>query len=78
MASLCEPQIGRILPNFIADTWGSYNCVLVCNFVCIVLMFSTLAATDAPGIIAICALYGLFSGACTYVAVSGTLKLIDP
>lgn len=61
------PQIGRILPNLFGDIWGPFNAVLVCTGICIVLIFAMLAATTASGIIAICVLYGLFSGACACI-----------
>ena len=42
--------------------------ILVCTLCCAVLIFAMLAATSAGGIIAICVLYGLFSGACEFLA----------
>jgi len=63
--------IGRIVPNFIGDIWGPFNAIIACTLVCAVLIFAMIAATSTGGIIAICVLYGLFSGA--YVSLMGPL-----
>jgi len=65
-------QIGRIIPNFIGDVWGPFNTLLLCTIANAILTFCTLAATNAGGIVAICVLYGIFSGACTSPSLSGT------
>ncbi|PVF96839.1 MFS general substrate transporter [Serendipita vermifera] len=63
--------IGRIVPNFFGDIWGAFNALIVCTFACAVIGISMLGATSTGGIIAICALYGLFSGA--YISLLGPL-----
>lgn len=55
--------IGRIIPNFLSNIWGPLNIILVSNLCCAILVFATLFATNAAGIVTIAVLYGIFSGA---------------
>lgn len=54
--------LGRIIPNALADRWGSLNLLLVCTFASAVLVFGWLGIHDLGGSIVFVLLYGAFSG----------------
>ncbi|AEO53663.1 hypothetical protein MYCTH_2295309 [Thermothelomyces thermophilus ATCC 42464] len=54
--------LGRIIPNALADRYGSMNLMIVCNFVCAVLAFSWLGIRNLGGAVVYALLYGAFSG----------------
>lgn len=54
--------VGRILPNYLADHFGSINILILVNFAAAVLAFSWLGIDNFPGLIVFVILYGAFSG----------------
>jgi MFS family permease len=53
---------GRIIPNALADRWGSLNVITACVFASAVLVFGWLGVRDLGGAIVYVILYGAFSG----------------
>ncbi len=53
---------GRIVPNAIADRWGSVNMIILCAASSAILAFGWLGIHNLPGLIVFSLLYGLFSG----------------
>ncbi|KAL2142700.1 hypothetical protein VTI28DRAFT_788 [Corynascus sepedonium] len=54
--------LGRIIPNALADRYGSMNLITVCIFVSAVLVFGWLGIRDLGGAVVYALLYGAFSG----------------
>ncbi|KAH6657941.1 major facilitator superfamily domain-containing protein [Truncatella angustata] len=54
--------VGRLLPNYLADQFGSINILLLVEFAAAVLAFAWLGIRNFPGLIMFCILYGAFSG----------------
>lgn len=54
--------LGRIIPNALADRWGSLNLLIVCVFSSFVLVFGWLGIRDLAGSVVYVFLYGAFSG----------------
>lgn len=63
--------LGRIIPNYLADKLGPFNVVIPCTIMSGVLCFCFIPVHDAPGIIALMAFYGFFSG--TFVSLPPTI-----
>lgn len=61
-------MIGRLLPNFLADSLGVYNMLIPFIVISAGLIFSLLGIHSFPSIVAFGALYGFSSGACEYDA----------
>jgi predicted MFS family arabinose efflux permease len=53
---------GRIIPNVLADRIGPLNVVIPCTIVSATLCLLFMTATKTPGIVALMAFYGFFSG----------------
>ncbi|KAL2157028.1 hypothetical protein VTH06DRAFT_7950 [Thermothelomyces fergusii] len=53
---------GRIIPNALADRYGSMNLMIACSSACAVLAFGWLGIRDLGGAVAYALLYGVFSG----------------
>ncbi|KAJ4297310.1 hypothetical protein N0V88_004228 [Collariella sp. IMI 366227] len=53
---------GRIIPNALADRYGSLNLMLVCTFSSAVLVFGWLGIQNLAGAVVYVLLYGAFSG----------------
>ncbi|KAL5378822.1 hypothetical protein DPSP01_008862 [Paraphaeosphaeria sporulosa] len=62
---------GRIIPNYLADQLGPFNVVIPCTAISALLCFCFIATHNAPGIIALMAFYGFFSG--TFVSLPPTI-----
>jgi MFS family permease len=54
--------VGRIVPNAMADRWGSLNLMIACAFGSAVLVFGWLGIHDLGGSVVYVLLYGAFSG----------------
>jgi MFS family permease len=54
--------LGRIIPNALADRWGSLNMTIACSFGCAILVFGWLGIRDLGGAVVYALLYGAFSG----------------
>ncbi|KAL1843482.1 hypothetical protein VTJ49DRAFT_1353 [Mycothermus thermophilus] len=54
--------VGRIVPNALADRYGSLNLILACTMGSMVLVFGWLGVRDLAGAIVFVVLYGAFSG----------------
>jgi len=54
--------VGRIVPNAMADRWGSLNMAIVCTFASAILAFGWLGIHDLAGSVVYVLLYGAFSG----------------
>jgi MFS family permease len=53
---------GRIIPNALADRWGSMNLTIACAFASAILVFGWLGIRDLGGAVVYALLYGAFSG----------------
>lgn len=53
---------GRLLPNYLADHFGSINILILVNFAAAILAFAWLGIDNFPGLIVFVILYGAFSG----------------
>ena len=54
---------GRLIPNFLADKFGSFNLVISASTCTAILIFVWPTATNTGGMLAFTLLYGFFSGA---------------
>ncbi|KAL2154662.1 hypothetical protein VTH82DRAFT_3338 [Thermothelomyces myriococcoides] len=54
--------LGRIIPNALADRYGSMNLMIVCISVCAILAFGWLGIRNLAGAVVYVLLYGIFSG----------------
>ncbi|KAI0205153.1 MFS general substrate transporter [Astrocystis sublimbata] len=54
--------VGRIISGYLADTVGAFNVAIITSLLSSVTVFSLIAITTEPSIIAFSVLYGLFSG----------------
>jgi hypothetical protein len=57
--------LGRILPNFVADTFGVYNMLIPCLLASAILMFGIFGLKSFAAIVIFGLLFGFTSGACT-------------
>ncbi|KAK3945474.1 putative major facilitator superfamily transporter protein [Diplogelasinospora grovesii] len=53
---------GRIVPNWLADSYGSLNMLIICTFVSAILAFAWLGIHNLGGLCVFALLYGTFSG----------------
>ncbi|KAK4129181.1 MFS general substrate transporter [Parathielavia appendiculata] len=53
---------GRIVPNALADRWGSMNIIIACAFCSAILIFGWLGIHDLGGAVVYALLFGAFSG----------------
>ncbi|AEO70543.1 0fb4a227-d073-40eb-942d-a672357b41f8 [Thermothielavioides terrestris] len=67
--------VGRIVPNALADRWGSLNMMLACTFASAVLVFGWLGIRNLAGSIVYALLYGAFSGGLVSLAPSVIVSL---
>jgi len=67
---------GRVLPNFLADRFGTYNMLLLSLFTSSMLVFVILAIHTPNGMTCFALLYGFWSGSCMFDLVSSRLKLL--
>jgi MFS family permease len=67
--------VGRIIPNYLADKFGSLNVWVVVTFISAVLMFAWLSINTLGGLITFTLLYGLFSGGLVSIAPSVIVSL---
>ncbi|KAF8878805.1 MFS general substrate transporter [Gymnopilus junonius] len=63
--------LGRLLPNFFADKFGTYNLLLPCLFISSGLAFTMFAISDFPGVIVFGLLFGFWSG--SYISLIPSL-----
>ncbi|KAI5459479.1 major facilitator superfamily domain-containing protein [Mariannaea sp. PMI_226] len=61
--------IGRIVPNALADRWGSLNITIICTVLSAALAFAWLHIRNIGGLIVFTLLYGMFTG--------GTISLLS-
>ncbi|KAK4241531.1 major facilitator superfamily domain-containing protein [Achaetomium macrosporum] len=54
--------LGRVIPNALADRWGSLNLIIVCTFASAILAFGWLGISNVGGSVVWALLYGAFSG----------------
>ncbi|KAK4116840.1 MFS general substrate transporter [Canariomyces notabilis] len=54
--------VGRLIPNALADRWGSLNVLAVCSFASAILVFGWLGIHNTAGAVVYAVLYGGFSG----------------
>ncbi|KAG6863467.1 hypothetical protein C0991_005583, partial [Blastosporella zonata] len=54
---------GRLIPNFLADKFGSYNMLIPTSFLCSFVVFAILGIRNAGGAITVALLYGAMNGA---------------
>ncbi|WWC89326.1 uncharacterized protein L201_004247 [Kwoniella dendrophila CBS 6074] len=54
---------GRIIPNHLADRFGSLNMITICSFFTGAMVFTIFGASSVGGLIVVAILYGFFSGA---------------
>jgi len=57
---------GRVLPNFFADKFGTYNMLLLSLYASSVLVFVILAIHTPAGMTCFAWLYGFWSGSCMF------------
>ena len=57
---------GRVLPNFLADRFGTYNMLLLSLYTSSMLVFVILAIRTPAGMTCFALLYGFWSGSCTF------------
>lgn len=62
--------VGRVIPNYLADKWGSLNVWVVVTFASAALLFAWLGISSLGGLVAFALLYGLFSGGIVSVTPS--------
>ncbi|KAF9888165.1 hypothetical protein FE257_009160 [Aspergillus nanangensis] len=62
--------VGRVIPNFFADSTGPLNMLIPCSLATSVIAYSWIASSTTPSITAFAVLYGFFSG--TFVSLSPT------
>ncbi|KAL9708744.1 hypothetical protein Ac2012v2_008124 [Leucoagaricus gongylophorus] len=62
---------GRVLPNFLADRFGTYNMLLLSLYISSVLVFAILAIHTPAGLTCLALLYGFWSG--SYVSLIPSL-----
>ncbi|SCO91259.1 related to monocarboxylate transporter [Fusarium oxysporum] len=68
---------GRIIPNYMADTSGPLNMMMICAMVSGILVFCLVAITKTSSLIVFCILYGFFSGAFVSL-IPPILTLLSP
>lgn len=54
--------VGRLLPNYLADRFGSINMLIMVNLAAAILAFAWMGIKSSAGLIVFAALYGAFSG----------------
>ena len=54
---------GRLIPNYLADIFGSYNVLIPASYLCATLVFAMLGVRNAAGAIVVALLYGAMNGA---------------
>ncbi|WWC61892.1 uncharacterized protein I303_104477 [Kwoniella dejecticola CBS 10117] len=64
---------GRIIPNHLADKFGSLNMITVCSFFTGAMVFTIFGAGSVGGLIVVAMLYGFFSGAYVSLMVPACL-----
>ncbi|KAG6916838.1 hypothetical protein DXG01_005137 [Tephrocybe rancida] len=57
---------GRLIPNFLADRYGSYNILIPTSLLCSAVVFAILGIRDAAGAITVAIIYGAMNGARQY------------
>ncbi|KAM0807790.1 putative Major facilitator superfamily domain-containing protein [Seiridium cardinale] len=62
--------LGRLLPNYLADHFGSIHVLILVSFAAAVLAFAWMGITNFAGLIVFCILYGAFSGGVVSVTPS--------
>jgi MFS family permease len=70
--------VGRVLPGFIADRYGTFNMITVVTFFSGIICCCMTSATSMGGLIAIAAAYGLSSGAILSLQGACSTKLVGP
>lgn len=68
--------VGRVLPGFHTRRFGVINMVVTVALACNILIWSMFGVTNVGGVAAFSALYGFFSGACTFAQISSLTKLV--
>ncbi|KAI1144759.1 major facilitator superfamily domain-containing protein [Nemania diffusa] len=63
--------VGRIIANFLADKFGSFNMMVPYGVFCGMLIFTLLSVSSQGPLIAVATLYGFFSG--SFVSLSPTI-----
>ena len=66
---------GRLVPNAMADRWGSLNVIVVCTFVSSVLAFAWMGIRNQAGSIVFAVLNGAFSGGLVSLSPSVLMSL---
>ncbi|KAF8520751.1 MFS general substrate transporter [Hysterangium stoloniferum] len=61
---------GRIVPTFLADSYGPINVIIPITFACGIVLFSMLGAGSLNGMIVFAIFYGFFSGGFLSLSVS--------
>ncbi|WWD02979.1 hypothetical protein V865_001022 [Kwoniella europaea PYCC6329] len=64
---------GRIIPNHLADRFGSLNMITICSFLTGGMVFTIFGAGSVGGLIVVAILYGFFSGAYVSLMVPALL-----
>lgn len=62
--------VGRLLPNYLADRFGSVNMLILMNVGASILAFAWMGIKNFAGLIIFCILYGAFSGGVVSVSPS--------
>ncbi|ETS75007.1 hypothetical protein PFICI_13491 [Pestalotiopsis fici W106-1] len=62
--------IGRLVPNYLADHFGSINILIMLALAAAILAYAWMAITSSAGLIVFAALYGAFSGGVVSVTPS--------
>lgn len=66
---------GRIIPNYLADKWGSVNTCLFCAAASSILLYGWIGIHDLSGLVVFALLYGMFSGGIVSVVPSALISM---
>lgn len=69
----CGSWLGRVVPNYVADTSGPFNILIPCAVLTFVLAFVWIGILNFGGLFVFCVLYGFSSGA--FVSLSPTMTI---
>ncbi|KAF8646033.1 hypothetical protein AX16_007458 [Volvariella volvacea WC 439] len=63
--------VGRLIPNFLADLFGTYNVSIPITFFCAVIIFVMLGINNIAGVVVVSTIYGAMNGA--YISLTPAL-----